>query len=349
MFWLKREFQKLNWQVIGNIVGMVLIALACLMLLPVICGLIYKEIDDVLCFLLVIGISLILGFPLSRLKVKHAQYFARDGLIAVGLCWLVVSVFGALPFYISGTIPKFIDCFFETVSGFTTTGSSILPEVESLPRCMLFWRSFTHWVGGMGILVFVLAILPKSNDHSMHLLRAESPGPVIDKLVPRLRKSSFILYSIYMALTIMEILFLLVGKMPLFDTLCNTFGTAGTGGFSVTNQGIGQYGNAYYEMVISIFMILFGINFNFYFLMLIKEFKTAFKMEEVRVYLLIILTSVTMIALNIAPLYDGSYVQAFRYSLFQVASIITTTGYSSFNFDLWPTFSKIILLLLLNQ
>lgn len=347
MFWLKREFQKLNWQVIGNIVGMVLIALACLMLLPVICGLIYKEIDDVLCFLLVIGISLILGFPLSRLKVKHAQYFARDGLIAVGLCWLVVSVFGALPFYISGTIPKFIDCFFETVSGFTTTGSSILPEVESLPRCMLFWRSFTHWVGGMGILVFVLAILPKSNDHSMHLLRAESPGPVIDKLVPRLRKSSFILYSIYMALTIIEILFLLVGKMPLFDTLCNTFGTAGTGGFSVTNQGIGQYGNAYYEIVISIFMILFGINFNFYFLMLIKEFKTAFKMEEVRVYLLIILTSVTMIALNIAPLYDGSYVQAFRYSLFQVASIMTTTGYSSFNFDLWPTFSKIILLLLM--
>ena len=193
------------------------------------------------------------------------MYFARDGLIAVGLAWIVISVFGALPFYLSGTIPSFVDALFETISGFTTTGSSILREIESLPKCMLIWRSFTHWVGGMGILVFVLAILPKANERSMHILRAESPGPVIGKLVPRIRKSSFILYSIYMALTITEIILLLVGGMPLFDSLCNSFGTAGTGGFGILNAGIGGYNNTYYEMVISVFMLLFGINFNFYF------------------------------------------------------------------------------------
>ena len=347
MSWLRRELKKLNWLVIGNVIGNILLAIAGLMILPVVTGLIYHEMSMVAFFLITIGISLILGFPLSRIKVEHSMYFARDGLIAVGLAWIVISVFGALPFYLSGTIPSFVDALFETISGFTTTGSSILREIESLPKCMLIWRSFTHWVGGMGILVFVLAILPKANERSMHILRAESPGPVIGKLVPRIRKSSFILYSIYMALTITEIILLLVGGMPLFDSLCNSFGTAGTGGFGILNAGIGGYNNTYYEMVISVFMLLFGINFNFYFFLLIREWKSAFKMEEVRVYLGIVLTCVILIGINILPLvgYDGF--QAFRFSLFQVASIITTTGYASTDFNLWPTFSKIIILLLM--
>lgn len=345
MYWLRHEFSKLNWYTIGNVVGMVLLAVGSLMGLPLLCGLIYHE--SISAFLWVMLGCFILGFLLARIKVEHSMYFARDGLMAVALCWLVVAFIGALPFYISQTIPSFVDALFESVSGFTTTGSSILTEVEPLPKCMLFWRSFSHWIGGMGILVFVLAILPKSNDRSMHILRAESPGPVIGKLVPRLQKSSLILYSMYMGLTVIEIVLLLAGNMPLFDALCNTFGTAGTGGFGVTNQGIGQYGSPYYEMVIGVFMALFGVNFNFYFLMLIREFKSAFSMEEVRDYFLILGASVLMIAINIMPLNQGSLIQSLRYAFFQVSSIMTTTGYSSCNFDMWPTFSKLILLFLM--
>lgn len=347
MSWFRRELKKLNWLVIGNVIGNVLLAVAGLMIFPVICGLFYGEMDQIIHFIITIAICLAIGFPLSRFRVQHSMYFARDGLIAVGLGWVVISLFGSLPFYFSGAIPNFVDSLFETVSGFTTTGSSILREIESLPKCMLFWRSFTHWVGGMGILVFVLAILPKASERSMHILRAESPGPVIGKLVPRIRKSSYILYSIYMALTVTEAVLLLVGGMPLFEALCHAFGTAGTGGFSVLNQGIGQYDNAYFETVIAVFMALFGINFNFYFFMLIKEWKAAIRMEEVRSYLGIILGCVVLIALAILPLYDSNILQALRYSFFQVASIITTTGYASANFDLWPTFTKIILLILM--
>ena len=347
MSWLRRELRKLNWLVIGNIVGNISLALVGLMVLPVIVGMIYGELTMVKWFLVTMVICAIVGFPLSRFKVEHSMYFARDGLIAVGLAWFVISLFGSLPFYLSGTIPSFVDSLFETISGFTTTGSSILREIESLPKCMLFWRSFTHWVGGMGILVFVLAILPKASERSMHLLRAESPGPVIGKLVPRIRKSSFILYSIYMALTVIETILLLAGGMPIFDSICHSLGTAGTGGFSILNGGIGQYNNTYYEMVISIFMLLFGVNFNFYFFMLIKEYRAAFKMEEVRSYFGIVLASVMLIGMNILPLVEYNGFQAFRYSLFQVASIITTTGYASTDFNLWPTFSKIIILLLM--
>lgn len=345
MFWLRRQGGKLNWHVIGNVIGNVLLVMAFLFVFPIICGIIYHE--EVLSFLFVMIACLVVGFPLSRIKVKHRMYFARDGLMAVGLCWVVLSIVGALPFWFSGTIPHFIDAFFETVSGFTTTGSSILKEVESLPKCMLFWRSFTHWIGGMGILVFVLAILPKSNDRSMHILRAESPGPVIGKLVPRLRKSAMILYAIYMGMTILEVVLLLLGKMPLFDALCNTFGTAGTGGFSITNQGIGQYHNAYYEWVIGIFMALFGVNFNFYFFCLIHEWKEAFHMEEVQTYFKVIGFSTLFIVINILPLIHGGFIDAVRLAFFQVSSIITTTGYSSCDFNLWPTFSKMILLLLM--
>lgn len=345
MSWLKFEFRKLNWRVIANINGNVLLALAGLLFLPLICGLLYHE--DISSFIIVIIISFVLGFPLSRIKTKHSSYFARDGLIAVGLCWIVLSLVGALPFYISGSIPHYVDAFFEAVSGFTTTGSSILTEVESLPKCMLFWRSFTHWVGGMGILVFVLAILPKSNDRSMHILRAESPGPVIGKLVPRLRTSAMILYLMYMGLTIIQVILLVAGHMPLFDALCNTFGSAGTGGFSITNKGIGQYHNAYYEWVIGIFMALFGVNFNFYFFLVIRDFKNAFKMEEVKHYFYVILATTAMITINILSMYKFDVIRCIRLAFFQVSSIITTTGYSSTNFDNWPTFSKMILLLLM--
>lgn len=347
MYSLSRQFRKLNWRVIGNVTGNVLLALAAIMVLPMVCSWIYGETKVVYAFLASIAISLIVGLPLSRLKVKHSSYFARDGLFAVGMCWLIVSVFGALPFLISGAIPNFIDCVFESVSGFTTTGSSILPEVEVMPKGILFWRSFTHWIGGMGILVFVLAILPKSNDRSMHLLRAESPGPVIGKLVPRLKKSALILYELYMGLTVLEIIFLLVGGMPLFDTLCNTFGSAGTGGFSITNQGIGQYHNSYYEMVIGVFMAMFGINFNFYFFLVIRDFKAAFHIDEVKNYIAIIGIATLIIMINIFPMYGNSIWDSFRLAFFQVSSIITTTGYSSCDFNNWPTLSKMVLMMLM--
>lgn len=347
MFSLNKQLSKLNWRVIGNVIGYVLLAEAGLMLLPLICCFIYGETKSAISFIITIIICAIIGFILSRIKVKHTSYYTRDGLFAVGLCWLVASIFGGLPFYLSGSIPSFVDCFFETVSGFTTTGSSILTEVESLPKGILFWRSFTHWVGGMGILVFVLAILPKSNDRSIHILRAESPGTEVGKLVPHMQKSAALLYKIYIGLTILEIIFLLAGKMPLFDTLCNTFGSAGTGGFSVTNKGIGQYHNAYYEMVIGVFMAMFGINFNFYFFLLIRDFKGAFSMEEVKDYLKIIALATLLIAINILPKTHYSVWDAFRLAFFQVSSIITTTGYSSTNFNTWPTFSKMILLLLM--
>ena len=219
---------------IGNVLGMVLIAQGCLMFLPVLVDLIYQEglYDS---YLIVIAICLVLGYVLTRKRARMNSYFAKDGMIAVGLAWIVLSFFGGLPFYLSGEIPSFVDCFFEAVSGFTTTGSSILTEVESLKHATLFWRSFTHWIGGMGILVFILALMPKSNDRDMHIMRAEAPGPTIGKLVPRMRQSAMILYAMYMGLTVIMVILLLIGKMPLFDALCNTFGTAGTGGFAIKN------------------------------------------------------------------------------------------------------------------
>lgn len=346
MYSIKRQFRKLNWRVIGNVSGNVLLALAAIMVLPMICSWIYGETKVIYSFLSSILISLVIGFPLSRLKVKHSSYFARDGLFAVGMCWIFVSIFGALPFYLSGAIPNYIDCFFETVSGFSTTGASVVSEIEFLPKGILFWRSFTQWIGGMGILVFVLAILPKSNDRSMHILRAESPGPVIGKLVPRLRKSALILYELYMGLTVLEVILLLAGGMPLFDTLCNTFSTAGTGGFSVTNLGIGQYNNNYFEMVICIFMILFGVNFNFYFFLIIRDFKAALHMDEVKNYLRIIGVATLIITINILPMY-GNILESLKLSIFQVSSIITTTAYYSGDFNTWPTLSKVVLLLLM--
>ena len=280
IYYLKHNIHKLNWTMIGNVLGMVLIAQACLMVLPVIVDLIYQEglYDS---YLIVIGICLALGYGLMRKKARTNSYFAKDGMLAVGLAWIVVSFFGGLPFYLSGEIPSFVDCFFEAVSGFTTTGSSILTEVENLKHATLFWRSFTHWIGGMGILVFILALLPKSNDRDMHIMRAEAPGPTIGKLVPRMRQSAMILYTMYMGLTIIQVILLLIGKMPLFDALCNTFGSAGTGGFAIRNDSLASY-TAFQKNVVTVFMILFGVNFNFYFFLLMRKIGQAFKMQEVR-------------------------------------------------------------------
>lgn len=344
MSWHKL-MRRMNWRIILNLVGYVLFTMEALMLLPLGVSLLYRE-TCWMSFFVTIILCLVLSIPLMNIHAKQHSYFAKDGLIAVGLSWLLVSMIGALPFYFSQEIPNYIDCFFETVSGFTTTGSSILNGVEALSYGLLFWRSFTHWIGGMGVLVFILALLPKSNERTMHVMRAEVPGPTIGKLVPRLKKSAMILYSLYMALSIIEVVFLLFGGMPLFDSLVNTFGTAGTGGFAIKNLSIGFYDNAYFEAVITVFMLLFGINFNLYYFLLIKDFKQVYKDEEMRVYLGIVFISILCIMINIYPMYT-SIGESLRYGSFQVASIITTTGYSSADFNLWPTFSKAILLSLM--
>ncbi len=344
MYWHK-ALTKLNWCIILNLLGYVLLATACLMVFPLIVSLLYRE-SVYSSFLLSIAITLIVALPLLRIHAKKTTYFAKDGLIAVGLSWLLVSIFGALPFYLSREIPSFIDAFFETVSGFTTTGASILIDVEALSYGLLFWRSFTHWIGGMGVLVFILALLPKSNERTMHIMRAEAPGPTIGKLVPRLKKSAMILYLMYMCLSIIEFFLLCIGGMPLFDALVNTFATAGTGGFAIKSISIAAYDSVYCEMIISLFMLLFGVNFNLYYFLMIRNYRNVFRDEEMRTYFGIIIAAIICIAINIYPLYRSA-AACLRYSGFQVASIITTTGFSSVDFNTWPSFSKIILLLLM--
>ena len=346
MFSLNRNLHKFNWRIIGNIIGHVILIEGFLLMLPLLVNFLYGE-SVGSAYIKAILICLIFGLPLSRIKGSHASYYAKDGMVAVGLSWIILSLFGGLPFYFTKEIPSIVDCFFETVSGFTTTGSSILTDVEALSHASLFWRSFTHWIGGMGILVFLLAIVPRSNDRMMYIMRAEAPGPVIGKLVPRLKDSAAILYKIYFVLTIIMVVFLLAGGMPLFDSLCTTFGTAGTGGFAIKNNSIAFYNSVYLEMVVTVFMLLFGINFNMFYFILLKNVKSVFKNEELRMYLFIVFFSIVVIAFNIVHLYDGSLLEAFRYASFQVASIISTTGYSTTDFNIWPSFSKMVLLLLM--
>lgn len=344
MFSLKKGLLSLNWRIIGNIVGYIAIASGCLMVLPLIVCFIYGE-HVAMPFIISIVISLVVGLPLSQLKVKHTSYYAKEGMIAVGLAWIVVSFLGGLPFYFTNEIPSLVDCFFETVSGFTTTGSTILTDVEALSKASLFWRSLTHWVGGMGVLVFVLAFLPRTNARTMFLARAEMPGPTIGKLVPRMRQTAVILYELYMGLTVLEIIFLLVGGMPLYDTLIHTFGTAGTGGFSCWGASVGYYNNPYFDYVIGIFMVLFGVNFNLYYFLMIKDFKSVYKNQELHAYLAIVLGASVLIAWNTLTVYH-SFTDSFRYAFFQVASIITTTGYATYDYNSWPMFSKTLLVLL---
>ena len=334
----------MNYQIIIFIIGWILKIEGTFMLLPILTGIIYKE-SSLWAFVINGAICILLGVLMTWKKPKHQHFYIREGFVTVALCWIVLSLMGAIPFLLTGTIPNFIDALFETVSGFTTTGASILPEVESLPRCVLFWRSFTHWIGGMGVLVFLLALLKMVDGSHMNLMRAESPGPSVSRLVPTVRSTAKILYSIYIVLTVLEMLLLLVGGMPLFDALTTAFGTAGTGGFGIKNDSIAGY-STFLQVVITIFMILFGVNFNIYYLVLIKKWKQIYKNEELRWYLIVIASAILLIGWNIRGVYD-TFGKALQQSAFQVASIITTTGFATADFNEWPEVSRTLLIMLM--
>ena len=318
---------------------------AALLLVPVLVAVIYQEKCGIV-FLIPIVILCLLFLMVGRKRPEHGQIYGKEGMVIVALAWILWSLFGAMPFTLSGYIPSYVDAFFETVSGFTTTGSSIIPDVEVLPHCLLFWRSFTHWIGGMGVLVFLLCLLPLTGSgYHMNLMKAESPGPSVTKLVPKVQSTAKILYGLYLFLTVLEFILLLVGRMPVFDSLCTAFGTAGTGGFGIKNDSFGSY-STYLQSVVTVFMILFGINFNVYFLFYMKKPKEALRCEEARWYLGIIATSILVITFFVRDFFDSLFL-AFHHVAFQVASIITTTGFATVDFNLWPTIPKTILVLLM--
>ena len=329
---------------LGYLFGVLLLIEAALLLLPLLVAALYRE--PILPFLLTIAALVAVGLPLVFIKPKKdRRLYAREGFVCAAGSWILLSLFGALPFVLSGAIPNYIDAVFETVSGFTTTGATILTEIEGLPYGILFWRSFTHWVGGMGVLMFMLAILPADNRRAMHLLRAEVPGPQKGKIVPKLQQTALILYTIYLFLTFAEIIALLIAGMPLYDAVVSSLGTAGTGGFSVKNTSIAGYENPAAEWIIAVFMLLFGINFNLYFFLLCGQLRNIFKSEELRAYLIIVIAATAVITLNTLSLI-GSLADTLRTAFFQVTSIISTTGYVTVNYDAWPMLSKMILLLL---
>lgn len=334
----------MNFSIIIYILGWVLKFEGIFFILPCLVALIYSE-KSGFAFLFTMLLCLILGFLITKRKVTNKVFYAREGFVTVALSWILLSVMGALPFTLSGEIPLFHNALFETISGFTTTGASILTDIEGLSKCSLMWRSFTHWIGGMGVLVFLLAVLPMAGGDSLHLMKAESPGPQVGKLVPRIRSTAIILYGIYIIITLVQIVLLLIGKMPLFDALTISFGTAGTGGFAIKNDSITGY-STYLQGVVTVFMILFGINFNVYYLFLIKKPKQALKCEELKYYLMLIFASIFIITLYIWNSY-GSLFKAFHHAAFQVASIITTTGYCTADFNLWPEVPKTILIMLM--
>ena len=327
------------------LIGQMLKVEAALMALPLIVSLIYRE-SSYLAFLISIGIALGFGFLMTILsRPKTRVFYAKEGFVIVSLAWIAMSLIGAAPFVISGEIPSFIDAVFETISGFTTTGSSIVRNVEALSKGILFWRSFTHWIGGMGVLVFVLAIMPKFSDRSIHLIRAEMAGPIVGKLVPKAKDTAKILYLIYIAMTVIETIFLLFGGMSLFESAVHSFGTAGTGGFGIKADSIGGY-SPYCQWVITIFMLLFGINFNLYYFLLLRNFRSVFKNLELWVYIGIVTVSTGIITANILSRFGGFF-DALRHAAFQVSSVVTTTGYATADFDLWPSLSKGIIFILL--
>lgn len=334
----------MNYGIILYMLGYVCQFEAGFLMLPVIVSLFYREIHVGAAYFTGAVICLAIGLLLTRKKPKNRRMYTKEGMVTVALSWIVLSLLGALPYTLSGEIPSYVDAFFETVSGFTTTGSSILTDVEVMSHAGLFWRSFTHWVGGMGVLVFILAILPSKGGVLMNLMKAESPGPSVSKFVPRLRDTALLLYGIYMGMTVIQVVLLLLGGMPLFDTLTLTLGTAGTGGFSILNDGLASY-TTYQQAVITVFMILFGVNFNTYFLLLRKKPKQALRSEEVLTYLGIIAVSGIVITINILPMFPNLF-QAFHHAMFQVGSIITTTGYATQDFNLWPPLAKTILMIL---
>jgi trk system potassium uptake protein TrkH len=335
----------MNTRKIISSLGKVLKVEAVLMCLALLVALYYRE-SSWTAFAIAIGIMLLVGTIADYKKPEDGDIREGEGFVIVSFAWILCSIFGALPFFISGQIPSYIDAYFETVSGFTTTGSSILKDVEALDRGMLLWRSLTHWIGGMGVLVFVLAVLPASEGRSIHIMRAESPGPIVGKIVPKIRTTAAILYAIYIALTLIMVVCLLIGGMPLFDSVANALATAGTGGFAIKNLSIEAYDSAYLEGVFTVFMLLFSINFNVYYLLINGRVARALKSEEMRWFLGIVFVSTFAITINNISAY-GTFLHSFRYASFQVSSIISTTGFTTTNFETWPTFSKMILIMLM--
>lgn len=334
----------MNNSVIRYILGLVLRLLGFFLLLPCVVSLIYQDLEG-LYFIATAAGSYLAGFLLSRSRPADFHFGLKEGCIATALSWILMSLIGCLPFFFSGEIPSFFDALFETVSGFTTTGASILTDVEALSHTALFWRSFTHWIGGMGVLVFLLAVMPLSGGSGTNLMKAESPGPSVGKLVPKARQTARLLYLIYIGMTLAEIVLLLIGQVPAFDAVTISLGTAGTGGFGVRNSSCAEY-SVYAQWVIAIFMMLFGVNFNMYYLILFRRFRKALSMEEVRTYFGIIICSVAVITLTICHSVAGIF-SSITDAFFQVTSIITTTGYSTVNFDLWPQTARMILVFLM--
>jgi trk system potassium uptake protein TrkH len=337
----------MNIKIVGRTIGRVILMEMLFMLPSLIWCLIDQDYDVIGAFGKTFAIMLVTaGLLLLIGRGARERFFAQEGFVTVALCWIAISVMGCLPFYLSGQVPHFIDALFESISGFTTTGASILPDVEALSRGLLYWRSFTHWLGGMGILVFALAVVSNKNaGGTLHLMRAESPGPSVGKLTPRLKDTAVILYGIYIAMTVLCLIFLLLGGMPLFDSLCTAFGTAGTGGFGVKVDSMASY-SPYLQNVCTVFMALFGINFSVYYLLLLRRFTDVFHDEELRWYLLIMAGATGLIAWNIHSI-TGSLRESIHHAAFQVSSIMTTTGFSTVDFNIWPTFSKTILLCLM--
>ncbi len=334
----------MNYRVVFNTLGKVFLIEAILLLFPMFVGFYYQE-NSCLDYLIPIAILIAVGVPLFLIKAKDKSIYAKEGFVIVSLAWLLMSVFGAIPFVLNGALPNYVDAFFETVSGFTTTGSSVIPNVEVVDKSILFWRSLTHFIGGMGVLVFVLAVTPGYNSGAMHVLRTESPGPTVGKLVSKLSFTARILYGIYVVMTAILIVLLLAGGMPFFDSVVHAFGTAGTGGFGIKSDSIASY-SSYLQVVIAVFMLLFAINFNVYYLILIKNVKKAFSSEELRAYLIIIFASTLAIALNILES-AVNFGDALKHAFFQVTSISSTTGFVSTDFQSWPDFSKAILIILM--
>ncbi len=336
----------MKYRTLIHTLGNILIIEGLVLIIPLLMALFFKEMSSAVAFVITIGICMVLGFLFTRIKREKQPIVSKDGYIIVSMSWLIMSLIGAIPFVISGDIPNYIDALFETLSGFTTTGSTILTNVETLNKSMLFWRSFTHWLGGMGILLFMLAFLPMKGESTIHLLRAESPGPTVSKIVPKMKDSAILLYIIYCVLTILEFILLLIGDMPVFDSIIHTLGTAGTGGFSIKNASIGYYNSTYITWVITIFMMLFAMNFSAFFLIYMKRAKEIFKISEIRYYVIILGVSIIAITLNIWHMY-GSFFESLTNAAFSVATMMSTTGYATVDFNTWPGFSKMILVALM--
>ena len=333
----------MNYLIIAYIMGWVLNFEGAFMLLPAITALIYGEKEGFV-FLACAIFSVVAGGLITLKKPVNKRFYAREGFVICSLTWIVISLVGAIPFVITGALPNYIDALFEIVSGFTTTGSSVITDLTPFPHCILIWRSFSHWIGGMGVLVFILAILPLFGGVDMHLMRAESPGPSVGKLVPNVKKTASYLYKIYLGMTVVQLLLLLITGINPFDAVCITFGTAGTGGFGIHNDSCGGY-TILQQAIITIFMLLFGINFNVYFLIVKKKIKEIFKIEEVKWYLIIVFSAVTFIVLNLRNWSELYF--SIHHALFSVASVITTTGYATVDFNLWPMFSKGVLVMIM--